>query len=110
MSKNVGEYKLNVWDTAGQERFAELSTLYYRDAHICCLVYDVTDLKSMRQVGRYLKRLYEENPRAIRIIAGNKMDLLSDFDLRVAKGIFVEEFPEYEQEFDFFISTSAKTG
>ena len=34
--------KVQVWDTAGQERFRSVSQSYYRGAHGCIAVYDVT--------------------------------------------------------------------
>ena len=38
--------KVQVWDTAGQERFRSISQAYFRNAHGCIAVYDVTNKKS----------------------------------------------------------------
>ena len=35
--------KLQFWDTAGQERFQTMTTSYYRGAHCCVLVFDITN-------------------------------------------------------------------
>mmetsp|Transcript_16534 Transcript_16534/g.14315 ORF Transcript_16534/g.14315 Transcript_16534/m.14315 type:complete len:90 (+) Transcript_16534:2975-3244(+) len=34
--------RFKIWDTAGEERFRSLASLYYKDAQIAILVYDVT--------------------------------------------------------------------
>lgn len=46
MNHPNGDYRLEIWDTAGQERYESLVPLYYRDAHIVIIVYDVTDRDS----------------------------------------------------------------
>jgi GTPase SAR1 family protein len=34
--------KAQIWDTAGVERYRALTSAYYRGAHGCMIVYDVT--------------------------------------------------------------------
>ena len=34
-------YKYLIWDTAGQEKYKALTPLYYKDAQVAILVYDV---------------------------------------------------------------------
>ena len=36
---------LEIWDTAGQEQYRSITTLFYKDALICILVYDITKKK-----------------------------------------------------------------
>ena len=31
-----------IWDTAGQERFRSINSIFYQDAYICIMVYDIT--------------------------------------------------------------------
>ena len=38
--------KMQIWDTAGQERFRSISQSYFRNAHGCIAVYDVTSRAS----------------------------------------------------------------
>jgi small GTP-binding protein len=35
------EILFEIWDTAGQERYRSVNTLFYQDAYICILVYDI---------------------------------------------------------------------
>ena len=34
-----------IWDTAGQERYRSINNIFYQDAYICLLVYDITKKK-----------------------------------------------------------------
>ena len=40
--------KLKIWDTAGQEKYHALAPMYYKDAHIAIIVYDITDRETFR--------------------------------------------------------------
>ena len=42
-----------VWDTAGQERYRSIAKIYYQDAHIAILVYDITKKASFDEVKNY---------------------------------------------------------
>tara|TARA_B110000305_G_C19079645_1_gene465587 strand:- start:108 stop:512 length:405 start_codon:yes stop_codon:yes gene_type:complete len=42
--------KMQIWDTAGQERFRSISQSYFRNAHGCIAVYDVTNRKSFESL------------------------------------------------------------
>ena len=35
-----------IWDTAGQEKFHSLAPIYYRDADVAIIVYDITNDQS----------------------------------------------------------------
>ena len=41
MEINNRKIILNIWDTAGQERYEGLMPMYYRDADIILLTYDI---------------------------------------------------------------------
>ena len=43
---NGNSYKLQIWDTTGQEKYRSIAKIYYRDAKIAILVYDVADPQS----------------------------------------------------------------
>lgn len=50
--------KMQIWDTAGQERFRSISQTYFRNAHGCIAVYDITRKESFnvmeQQILEYL--------------------------------------------------------
>ena len=68
--------KLQIWDTAGQERFRSMAPIYYRGAHVCVLVYDVSDRGSFEDVRSWLEELGKTVPKETVIyIVGSKVDL-----------------------------------
>jgi small GTP-binding protein len=38
---------LDIWDVSGQDKFRSMTTMYFRDADACIMVYDVTDRNSL---------------------------------------------------------------
>ena len=55
--KNGEEVQLNIWDTAGDERFRSIMPLYYRDAEIALLVFDITDIESFKGIDYWFNEL-----------------------------------------------------
>ena len=51
--ENGNEYTLNIWDTAGAEIFRSINKLFYRDASIALLVYDITNKESYEELKNY---------------------------------------------------------
>lgn len=45
--------KFEIWDTAGQERFRSLNKIFYKDAAIAILVYDITRKDSFEEIKKY---------------------------------------------------------
>lgn len=75
-----------VWDTAGQEMYRGLSESFYRNAHLCIIVYDVTRRATFKQVQWWYDELLRRAPPAMTlfgaanepyniILVGNKSDL-----------------------------------
>lgn len=72
-------YKLQLWDTTGQERYRSIAKIYYRDAKIAILVYDVGDPQSFISLQSWAEEVVNESPKnLILAIVGNKTDLLDD--------------------------------
>ena len=75
----IGEkaYDLDIWDTAGQELYRSLNKIFYKNAKIAILVYDITKKASFEEMKNYwfeqIKKVNGEE--AIIGIAGNKCDL-----------------------------------
>ncbi|KAK8847426.1 hypothetical protein IAR55_005284 [Kwoniella newhampshirensis] len=68
--------KLQIWDTAGQERFRSMAPIYYRGAHVCVLVYDVSDRQSFDDVRSWLEELGRTVPKeTVIFVVGAKTDL-----------------------------------
>ena len=48
-----GGILLDIWDTAGQEKYRGINKLFYNDAQIAILVYDITNRKSFEELKSY---------------------------------------------------------
>lgn len=55
------QINLNIWDTAGQETYRGLTKIFYKDASIAILVYDITNRKSFTEVQNYWYKQLKEN-------------------------------------------------
>jgi small GTP-binding protein len=70
-----GVVEFQVWDTAGQEKFRDLVPLYFRNAVIALVVYDITTKSSFENVDEWLSTLRAVSPDCIVAVIGNKSDL-----------------------------------
>ena len=68
--------KFEIWDTAGQEKYRSLTKIFYKDAAVAILVYDITRKESYEELKNYwYNQLKECSPSNIVIgIAANKCD------------------------------------
>ena len=68
--------KLQLWDTAGQERYRSVTRSYYRGAHCCLIVYDVTRRESFVHVQQWHDDALELATSSSQLVLiGNKTDL-----------------------------------
>ena len=70
--------KVQVWDTAGQERFRSISQAYFRNAHGCIAVYDITNKKSFEGIADQVSNFIDYAPTGTArniVLVGNKLDL-----------------------------------
>ena len=105
---NGAMIKLHIWDTSGQERFRAMTNLYYRDAQVALLTYDITNESSFTSIDFWIKELkYKvENENMILCLVGNKCDVSSD-----DRKITTFKGKKFAEENDMiFYETSAKTG
>ncbi|CAF0877345.1 unnamed protein product [Adineta ricciae] len=102
--------KLQIWDTAGQERFRVITTTYYRDAAGVIVVYDVTNHETFSSVCRWLDEINKHcDDNIIKVLVGNKADVISVEDSPVQKVVSTEQAQQYAQEMNIpFLETSAK--
>ena len=105
---NGAMIKLHIWDTSGQERFRAMTNLYYRDAQVAILTYDITNESTFDSIDFWIQELkYKvEKEKMILCLVGNKCDVnQEDRKITNFKG------KNYAQENNMiFFETSAKTG
>ena len=45
--------RFEIWDTAGQEKYRSLTKIFYKDAGIAILVYDITRKETFEEIQKY---------------------------------------------------------
>lgn len=77
-----------IWDTAGQEKYRALTKMFYKDASIAILVYDITREESFEELKKYWAKQVKDNaPKKIVVaVAANKADLYENEKVDEAKG------------------------
>ena len=69
--------RFDIWDTAGQEKYRSINKIFYQDAQITFLVYDITQKETYDAIqGYWYQEVKENSPEdAIIFVLGNKSDL-----------------------------------
>ena len=69
--------KYEIWDTAGQEKYRAINKIFYQDAAVAILVYDITRKDSFEELKNYWYiEVRDNSPKDVIIaIAANKSDL-----------------------------------
>ena len=81
--------KFDIWDTAGQEKFRALAKIFYKDAKVICLCYDITSKESFNELKDYW---YEKQIKLnatgdpIFAIVANKNDLYQQAQVKDEEG------------------------
>ena len=88
---NGKQINFELWDTAGMEKFRSVENLFYKEAQICLMVFDITNKKTFESLKNYwYNAIKEACPEGIIFhIAGNKIDL---FEKEEVKKKEVKEF------------------
>ena len=99
--------KFDIWDTAGQEKYKSLAKIFYKDARVICLCYDITSKRSFVELKDYW---YEQQTKLnaegdpIFAVVANKRDLYE------IQQVSDEEGKKFAREINaIFQSTSAKS-
>lgn len=53
--------QFQIWDTAGQEKYRGLTKIFYKDAKIVILVYDITKRQSFDEIKKYWYNQIKDN-------------------------------------------------
>ena len=100
------EVRLEIWDTAGQERYRSLAPMYYRNASVAIVVYDITKASSFEGAKSWIKEISKRaKSNCMIVLLGNKSDLENE------RKIDENEVNTYIENRDILhFKTSAKTG
>ena len=97
------ELKFDIWDTAGQKAYRALAKLFYQDADVIIMVYDITNENSFREIQNYwyvqIKNSGKSNP-FLGIIANNA-------DQNYNAKISIKEGRDYAREIGAFFRASS---
>jgi small GTP-binding protein len=81
------EFEIQLWDTPGQEQYRSITKLFYREAKISIIVYDITNRTTFESldywVGSVKEILGDESMIAI---VGNKIDLFEKEEINQNEG------------------------
>ena len=97
---------LMIWDTAGQEMYRGLAPMYYRNAKVAFLIFDVTSPKSLEAVSYWADELQvNAGDDIVLVVCGNKADMESE------RKILMEKAQEVATNLNAkYVETSAVTG
>ena len=98
-----------MWDTAGQEKYRSLAKMFFKEASVALIIYDVTSLKSFEEIKKYWMNLVRENsPKNIILyIVGNKSDLIAN---EAVKEEIAREYARSEKVNFYLTSAKDRTG
>ena len=76
IERNGEKIRLDLWDTAGQEKYRSIGRHFYKESYIVCLVYDITNKESFKNLKEIWYPELLEYGEKLKIIAliGNKVD------------------------------------
>ena len=102
---NGTEVTFNIWDTAGQEAYRYLVPMYYRNASIAIVVFDLGNMNSFNGVADWINDVKKNvDDDIIILLCGNKCDLPE-------KQVDFETIQEFSTSNDLiYIETSAANG
>ena len=104
-----GKVELNMWDTAGQEKFRTIVPMYFRNASVVLLVFDLTMRNTFDSIGEWIQLLRDKAPETIKLIlVGNKSDKRKEIPEHVQLSELLEAGEKYDAVLS--IETSALSG
>lgn len=70
---------LMIWDMYGQKLRSQLQSSHYSGANGAILVYDLTRMKTFKDLDDWLNELFDTTGEIPFVVLGNKFDLLEDY-------------------------------
>lgn len=71
-----GQYiKFQIWDTAGQEKYRALLPLYYRDADVALVVFDVSNEHSFSTLKEWMVQLEHSAPEKLSMSVNTRIGM-----------------------------------
>lgn len=99
--------KFHIWDTAGQERYRTLAPMYYRDANVVLLCYDITQQSSFDNLYYWIDNLQNHSLNSVKVVlVGTKLDM---HEKRVVNKNDIEKFIQ-NHDILFGTETSSLSG
>lgn len=98
-------FDLAIWDTAGQEVYRTLTPMYYRDANMALIVFDLTKRVTFDNVRGWIEQVQSHAGNVTITICGNKADLSDEREVTMNDALALAK--EYEVP---YIEASALTG
>ena len=84
---NNRSYTFNLWDTIGQEVYRSLTKIFFKNAIIVLLIYDITSRKTFEELEYWYQQIKNElNNEFLLAIVGNKKDLFIDMKVTEEEG------------------------
>ncbi len=77
ISKHGAQVQYQIWDTAGQEKYRSMTELYYRNADIIMICFDVSNFESYNGISQWMNLINNgcHNKDNIKFLIANKDDL-----------------------------------
>lgn len=102
---NDFKIKLDIWDTAGQEKYRSLTPMYYRNADVILLCFDLSEPRTLRDISNWNNSIKTTliNPNAQIVLVGTKLDIKNP-----SMNELIEDL-RAKYSYDYY-ETSAKTG
>lgn len=81
--------KFDIWDTAGQEKYRSIARIFYKDALVVLLVYDITRRTSFEQIEQFwIVQVNDFAPSNVMVVlVANKSDLYSEEEVSDSEGL-----------------------
>lgn len=101
--------QFNIWDTAGQKPYRALAKLFYKDATVAVLVYDITSRSTFESLKAWQREVREACSPSLRTLHTGWAVVGNKADLREQEAVSAEEAGSWARSIlALYATTSAK--